>query len=626
MLLPKIAALYEGSKPDINSFSETLQQFFSVFTPDYLNASEGIPNLYKYDALIMRPKWGGILRDESFNIDEFEGAWNSKFQIATFSVSDSKIQLTGANAKKADVTKADYGNLDSTAELAIWMAMTLRRKLHLHCMSLSQGCWQNESISKGLGLKRTRWAILGMGNLGSRVLARLPGLGVSEIKVFYDKPDTLRKKGKAFINNADPEWMSDDWKKQGWENQESTYERIYVCGNPGYDRNGTIAADRQVSIEISTDIFSVISNVDVVCLSLPYTREGNRSTEGFIKKEHLEKLNESTVFINVSRAEIISKDAYESLFDEASNGEMKLNPNKCGFGSDVIAEHCENKPYTKDNKYQTHRIWAAFSSSMFNIALLSSANPSSMSSSCITHLSCGASPPIQNVILTPHIGGATVESEEAIADEVIVKLLENLGIHEKYEVFLKRKAFSTQEGKIELSADEKVLCYELLKRGYDLGRVWRVFINGLAEVILSAYDEDDKEIRMQKKDGIAILPCNWKFERRLEHESKTITKNFSVNEEFTIDGHKTPLDGLFPECIFTRLLEYTTNGSPIALSDWIRFALRMLYTITSRCEDRGEQKSGWILQKGNRVSNNWEPLHWQSIVDPPETRQPVMNT
>jgi phosphoglycerate dehydrogenase-like enzyme len=389
MDLPRIAALYDGVPPDVGKFPKNLQQFFRVFNPKWLRNDE-LQNIGDYDALVMHPRWKGKVDDECFNIDGFKGDFNKKFQVATISISRSLIKLPKAEAEgRVEIIRAKYGNLDSTAELAIWMAITLRRKLHLHCMNLVHGIWQNENLSQGSGLKGTSWAIIGIGKLGSRVLARLPGLGICKVKAFYDKPDKIEEKIKILIEDANISWKEPEILKISEGLYETTIE-----GN-------SIASKQRLRIEVSADLDYVISDVDVVCLTLLYKPKGEeRSTEGLITKKHIEKLQENSVFINVARAEILAKDVYESFFEK-----------NLGFGSDILAEECEGKLHVKDEKYQTHKIWAAFNSSMLNTA-----------SDC----------KVSNVLLTPHLGGHTSESDEAMSEEVIEKLLENLGILEKY--------------------------------------------------------------------------------------------------------------------------------------------------------------------------------------------------
>ena len=615
MDLPKIAALYEGDIPDKNKFPNPLEQFFNIFAPDWLNVNSDLQNLYKYDALIMRSKWGGILKDESVNLDSFNGIWNTKFQIATFSISKSRIKLNNDN-KKVDIINAEYGNLDSTAELAIWMAITLRRKLHLHCMSLAHGYWKNENITVGSGLKGTKWAIIGIGKLGSRILARLPGLGVSQIKAYYE-PDyekieeELKNEGRQdvqekikekieknfidFIERADLKFKKPKLKSQ------TSYETD-VPGNPGYDNKGSpIATKKNVNIEVNTDLDYVISDVDVVCLALVYTPAGKRrSTESKIKKEHFEKLQENAIFINVARAEIIDKGAYESIFKENEYGEYHLTlKNKFGFGSDVIEENCEGKPYQIDRKFQSHRIWAAFSSSMLNA-------------------SASIVPQLPSILLTQHMGGTTSESEEMIAEEVIGKLLKNLGVREIYEAFFKSTTLPNQE-RIVLDADEIFMCSELMRIGYNLSHDIVKFIDILAEDVLFDYNNDkDTQIILCKKNGDSyVLPFKWKFiwsdNINIHYEEKPALTTFKINELPIVKNKEETLniDILIKEKTYCILCKYLIKGNSSApMNEWIRFALRVFYNIAMLCksEDRNDK---WSLQKRNNSLGELKNINWE---------------
>ena len=641
MGLPKIAALYKGSVPKESKFAESLQKFFGVFEPIWLEADDKtVLDLSDFDALVMRPTWGGDLRNSCYDLTSFRGSWNPKFQVATLSASRSKIDLS----ETINVILAKYGNLDSTAELAIWMAITLRRKLHLHCMSLAQGGWKNTNISTGLGLKGTKWAIIGIGDLGSRVLARLPGLGVSQVKAFYDDEDQLNEKSEKFIAKAFPNWES----KLAEGESQKTAEKFatMVEGNPGFDRNGkSIATKQQVNIEVSNKLENVIEDADVVCLTLPLTKTGHRPTEGLIKREHLVGLQNNAVFINISRAEIVSKEAYKSLFDYSGGfrPKMVLMFDKRGFGSDVLAEGYEKELYVEDD-YETHRIRLAFSSSMRDPALLPIIASSELNDRGMRFYA-DAAVELPNVLLTPHVGGSTLESEEAVAVEVIGSLMEELGIREKYEVFYKKgknlpdqrevailNEPSQNPQRIVLDDDEKTMCIELSERGYAVLiplNVWKKSLMFFATVILPIYKDEDKWIILRKSDGSSVLLCDWKFEF-VENENQQTIPKFSVDEKIVVDGAEVPLKMNFEEEKeeLRKLLAYTLNGCPIALSDCIRFALRILHTITIRCEDRGKHEAEWGLYTANGSLDNITEINWKEYVDAPEpgSTEPVVPT
>lgn len=612
MALPKIAALYDGEKPEINKFPENLKQFFEIFIKENwldFNDQNLMQKLKKYDALVMRPKWGGKLEDNGFNLGDFNGKWNQRFQIATFSISKSKIQLSKAvEDGKVNIITAEYGNLDSTAELAIWMAIALQRKLHLHCMGLAHKHWKNDNIKSSDSLKGKKWAIIGIGKLGSRVLARLPGLGISQVKTYYDNEAKKIETFKKFIKNAFPNWK---------EPSEMTYE-TKVDGNPGYDSKGNPIADRlQVNIEVSTNLDYVIRDVDVICLTLPYEPTGKRRTKGFIRKEHFENLKKNAIFINIARAEILDKDVYETLFtEEVINGEIHLKSDKnYGFGSDVLAEDFEKDPYQEDRVFQTHRVWAAFSSSMLNAA------------SSIATL-------YPKVLLTPHIGGATPDAEIAVADEVIEKLLENFGILEKYEVFYKKgkklpdttiTTDSENVQAIKLDDDEKVLCNKLLEQGYNLEEDWPRFLSWFAKNILPVYKKKGVSIFLQNKKNRVKLPCNWEFKYYKNEKNTAVPHSLYVCELYGV-GKNYKVEFKYSENagIFSILSAYRLNGHLVAFSDWVKFTLLIFHTITSRCEDREGAKGEWILRKGNILLDEEEEVNWKTFVGIPTKERSLM--
>jgi phosphoglycerate dehydrogenase-like enzyme len=619
MDLPKIAALYSGKKPETDKFQKNVERFFEVFIKEnWLDVED--PNhrlrFKDYDALVMRPKWGGKLDIGNFNIGDFHGAWNQKFQIATFSVSESKIQLKKmVDEGKVNVIAARYGNLDSTAELAIWLAITLQRKLHLLCMGLSNMHWKNENVGGDIRnidcLKGKTWAIIGMGRLGSRVLARLPGLGISQVRVYHDGHGDVNEKFETFMKNAFP----------NWEKQNGMTNKATVEGNPGYDEKGNSIADRQlVEVEVSTDLEEVVKNVDVICLTLPLIHEGKRRTVGLITKKHIEMLKENAIFVNVARAEILNRDIYENLFTEDSKGNFSLKSNKSfSFGSDVLAEDIENDPYREDHNFLTHRVWAAFSASMLGVA-------------------SGAVSIGRGVLLTPHIGGATCGAEVAVAEEVIGKLLDNFGIREKYEVFYMSgknlpNIEATTELKdvqtIELNEREKALCVELSDWGYNIEEDWPWFLGQFAKNILPIYTKTGTTVFLQNiEKNEEKLPCDWEFEYQKIEEKTDVPYRFCVCG-VPFEGKESEIKFEYSKdnSVFSILLDYKLNGQNVALADWVTFALRIFHTIVSRCEDRVDWIKGkWVLKKGNISLDGQEEVDWKTWVSEPDKNRILMKT
>jgi hypothetical protein len=224
-----------------------------------------------------------------------------------------------------------------------------------------------------------------------------------------------------------------------------------------------------------------------------------------------------------------------------------------------------------------------------------------------------------------------------IVDEVISKLLENLGIREKYEIFFKKRDESEKEDVIpteepqinkkiiKLDDDEKSLCNEIRECGYNLEASWPLFINRFAKEILSVYDENDKEIFLQRSSDGSTLLCNWKLEKLVEHKDEPNIPCFYVKEKHIAYDksmeENRPLNVEFNSSIFSMLHEYTMNNSPVTPSDWIRFTLRILNIITSRCK-----KGEWVLKKGNSSSGIGEIINWESILVPLEPKQRVLET
>ena len=622
--LPKILALYEGpigsTFDDIkNGFQEPLKTFFECFQPESVNLNnykdQLIPNLRQYDALIMRPKWGGTLTAK-----HMEGVDNN-LCVATLSVGRSHIfqptNESNESKENIDLIKADYGNLDATAELAIWMAITLRRKLHLHCMSVTHGGWDNKHIliKDGGGLKGGKWAILGTGALASRILARLPGLGVSKVKAWYHNDKEIEKKFEAFVNKAH------------LANHTITRTKAVADGNPGYDTKGKPCATKlKIHIEASSNLNEVIQDVDVVCMAL------SDKAHDIIKLEHMKILKDQAVFINLGRAEAIHKEVYAGILPAVKNHtfatalqefSLESNSKVIAFGSDVLTASIEKQGFQVDSIRETHKVWNAFSSSMCHVALLTTQNNPAhpaypeypkyeLSSSETSSIS---SSPFPNVLLTPHLGGATPESEKMIAEEVLEKLLEKLGIYEKYEVFYRygknlpnpEKATPAEEHpgvphatseNITLGEVEKNLCEEIKKDEYDWPEVLSCSVNFLVDCIFTFFNTyAGGKIFLQRNEE--RLPCHWEFDLPASNTPSGSSDGQAVQQvEVEIDSKNVRFSKMHLEI----LKKCTLNAAPITLSDGINFALRVGYTIITR------KKTGWRLYQQTEVEITEIPL------------------
>lgn len=114
----------------------------------------------------------------------------------------------------------------------------------------------------------------------------------------------------------------------------------------------------------------LLAHSDVVTLHI----DGRASNEGFFSREMFDKMKPGAIFINLARG---------SVYDEEALRDKLLDGSICGAGVDVFPEEPRNNEEP------------------FNSPLLG----------------------IPNTILTPHIGGSTLEAQEDIGEYVSSKLM-----------------------------------------------------------------------------------------------------------------------------------------------------------------------------------------------------------
>jgi len=118
------------------------------------------------------------------------------------------------------------------------------------------------------------------------------------------------------------------------------------------------------------DLDELLSQSDIVTLHVP----GNASTKNMMNEERIRKMKKGAVLINLSRGDVIDTPAIKKAIEDKHLG---------GVGVDVFPD----EPESKDQP---------FISALQNLP---------------------------NVILTPHIGGSTVEAQESIGIDGATKLI-----------------------------------------------------------------------------------------------------------------------------------------------------------------------------------------------------------
>jgi phosphoglycerate dehydrogenase-like enzyme len=403
-----------------------------------LDHPQGIePQLHSYNAILTRPKWGGVLTDEHFR----RASQGQKIPIATLSISTSKIQAPVAEKSgRVKILSAKYGNIDSTAELAIWMAITLRRRLQAFSVEMPFGYWNSGRQICG-GLKGISWSIIGAGKLGSRVLARLPGLGIARIFVWHDS--ATKPKFKQLLTNADLEVVDGMdsgivWTEGAW--------MARVRGNPGFGIDGISVGPKTTEVHFDKRLPHVVSNGDVISAVLGIdpppvnantaTNRTRRSNRHRINSRLLSRMKPSAVLLNLGRAEVLAPDVYRKIYPQ-----LQLC---AGLGADVLEEGLEDRKWhSRGWSGESDRLWEAAAASALSTAQQAWATVAKRlpkeEATPLFGARITTEHPLPrfpgepgNIILTPHVGGATPESEHMIAEEVVRAWVRELGLESKY--------------------------------------------------------------------------------------------------------------------------------------------------------------------------------------------------
>lgn len=381
-------------------------------------------DLHLFDAVIIRPAWGGEINDESFSgLVESD---KSEVVVGTLSASVSRVKLSAKSIKdRVKVFYSEWGNSDATAEMAIWMAITLRRRLHIACMEMSLGHWSRPTGVNG-SLQKCTWLIVGPGKIASRVMARLPGMGISRVLVWDDKLD--RARFSEFLERA-------NYMVPIKDRNTSTFEASVPGNTPACD----------CKVFATSNLKTVLRQADVVSLHVPAikSRNGRTGTIEFFSEDYLTQMRRDAVLINVARAEVVHPNVHKQLFPD-----FQFKP--AGFGSDVLEEYIEDVKAYK-NSYETadgeklgesKNIWAAFVSSMQNAGRRASKSSKAMCRVNFTNAMPFAAADVPdnevlpNVFLSPHLAGATPDAEEAVADEVVSKIVDRLELRDAYDQVL----------------------------------------------------------------------------------------------------------------------------------------------------------------------------------------------
>ncbi len=235
--------------------------------------------------------------------------------VGAFCIGTNQVDMKAAISSGVALFNSPYSNTRSVAEMVIGLAIILTRRIPEKNVLAHVGHW--DKSSNGCNEVRGKTlGIIGYGHIGSQVSVLAESIGMKVI--FYDIEPKLS------------------------------------LGN----------AQKVVTLE------QLLKSADIVSVHVP----GSTVTKNLMDASNLKKMKKGSVFINLSRGDVVDLNALKMLLEKKHIS---------GAGIDVF-------PYEpKDNNEEFSTILQG----------------------------------IPNVILTPHIGGSTMEAQENIGVDVAAKMI-----------------------------------------------------------------------------------------------------------------------------------------------------------------------------------------------------------
>lgn len=353
------------------------------------NFEEGVREQLRHcRALICRPTMTGTVTARM--VDDV----NYPFYIATLSKGIDHIEVPKERLrelsddpedknKKITLIHAGDENAPAVAELAIQLANLLLRQIHRFAWAVNSRKFNNRISRGSRRLEGLTWLSVGAGAQVHHLLRRLlnsrlerfiiqtRGMSVARFREFVEPILT-------YCNRPDLSAQIDD----------SMRLRVPTVEGDG------------LWIEGTNDLDSALPETDIASIHLPLKEQ----TRHLFNRERLSKMRRGTFLINVSRGDIV---------DEAHVLEALNDEQLAGYAADVISGAAEKSKRPEDSL-----LWqrAVLRHDEFNREV--SKHPTgNIDLSNYT-----------NILITPHVGGNTLDAVEAVAHTVVSNLLKELNL------------------------------------------------------------------------------------------------------------------------------------------------------------------------------------------------------
>jgi D-3-phosphoglycerate dehydrogenase len=282
-----------------------------------------------------------------------------------------------AAKKKIVVLSSPEGNRNAVAEQALGMLLSLANNLNRSNAEVKNFDWQREK-NRGFELRGRTVGIIGFGHTGSAFAVKLLGLGMRVL--VYDK-----YLPKGYLQNT--KFIS--------PLTHFRYPRIKdnaSRSNKSLNKNNTEGGETEVSSRLGrqydrlnyemtefkeVDDKTLLEEADIISFHLPLTDE----TNGLVNADFFKRCQKGVVILNTSRGNVVNT---HDLIDALKSGQVG------GACLDVF-ENEKTGTYTEGER--------AMYAELFSF---------------------------DNVVVSPHIAGWTVESKERLANILLAKILKVL--------------------------------------------------------------------------------------------------------------------------------------------------------------------------------------------------------
>lgn len=211
------------------------------------------------------------------------------------------IDMKAANARGIYVSNCPGKNSVAVAELTMGLLLAIDRKIPDNVADLRNGIWNKSLYSKSDGIMGKTIGIIGVGQIGTEVIARAKAFGLNVV---------------------------------------------------AWSRSLTDEAAEKLDVHRASSIETLVKESDIVSVHLALKPE----TKKIISKEIIAQMKPGTIFLNTSRWEVVDE---EALFEAAKAGKIRVGLDVFSGEPEGSSTPFSHKLASLPNVYGTHHIGAS---------------------------------------------------------------------------------------------------------------------------------------------------------------------------------------------------------------------------------------------------------------------------